>query len=457
MADPFAMMNRSMDKATKSKKGAKAKNAGYKPKALDPDDPTDAAYLRAMHPDFDDIMDSANSLDYKTRCIQDADFGKKFAIPPIVEPVQRFQEHTNSVDAVCWGPDPGTFISASHDSTLKVWDAAKGKCVKTLKGHSLGVYHCSVSPNKKFVASCGSGEEKNALLWEWPSGKVARSFGGHKCNVHHIGFSSDGNRLASSDKEGVVSVHDIREKNPLCTLSLHNGVGHGTAFCEEDPNLMCSCGGDGILRIIDLREYVGSKSPMFSAPSLVANMVSFRTSMDIYQAHEGHAAYAAAFLSNKSLLTCGADNTLKRWDLRMGPWEAKCALAHLGHSSPLRTLAVTQDKQIFVTGCDDGSCRVWRLDEMSNLKAQRADVLNRLRQARTTGSPDLKKLQEADAQLFKTQEQLQRDGFGPAALTLNGHTGIVSGLSLLEEAKSSLKVLTSSWDQTVALFEVNIK
>lgn len=77
MADPFAMMNRSMDKATKSKKGAKAKNAGYKPKALDPDDPTDAAYLRAMHPDFDDIMDSANSLDYKTRCIQDADFGKK--------------------------------------------------------------------------------------------------------------------------------------------------------------------------------------------------------------------------------------------------------------------------------------------------------------------------------------------------------------------------------------------
>ena len=33
-------------------------------------------------------------------------------------------------------PDGRRVVSASWDSTLKVWDVATGKCVATLKGHS---------------------------------------------------------------------------------------------------------------------------------------------------------------------------------------------------------------------------------------------------------------------------------------------------------------------------------
>ena len=33
-------------------------------------------------------------------------------------------------------PDGRRVVSASSDSTLKVWDVATGKCVATLEGHS---------------------------------------------------------------------------------------------------------------------------------------------------------------------------------------------------------------------------------------------------------------------------------------------------------------------------------
>ena len=33
-------------------------------------------------------------------------------------------------------PDGRRIVSASSDTTLKVWDVTTGKCVATLKGHS---------------------------------------------------------------------------------------------------------------------------------------------------------------------------------------------------------------------------------------------------------------------------------------------------------------------------------
>merc|ERR1719245_1258248 len=94
-------------------------------------------------------------IDYRTRCSTDADFASKFRIPPVNAPLHVFQDHTNSVDAVCWGPDPGTFISASHDTTLKIWDAKRGSCMHTLSGHVAGVYHLAVAGSGRFVVSCG--------------------------------------------------------------------------------------------------------------------------------------------------------------------------------------------------------------------------------------------------------------------------------------------------------------
>jgi WD40 repeat protein len=43
-------------------------------------------------------------------------------------------------------PDGRRVVSASDDRTLKVWDVATGKCVATLRGHSMGVrcgVHCT--------------------------------------------------------------------------------------------------------------------------------------------------------------------------------------------------------------------------------------------------------------------------------------------------------------------------
>ena len=46
---------------------------------------------------------------------------------------------------------------------MRVWDAASGECVATLKGHSEAVYSMAFSPDGSRIAS-GSGE-KTVRVW----------------------------------------------------------------------------------------------------------------------------------------------------------------------------------------------------------------------------------------------------------------------------------------------------
>lgn len=54
-----------------------------------------------------------------------------------------FSGHTDSVRAICHVPGTG-FLSASHDTTLRLWGTS-GECVKVFTGHTSLVYACAVS------------------------------------------------------------------------------------------------------------------------------------------------------------------------------------------------------------------------------------------------------------------------------------------------------------------------
>jgi len=385
-------------------------------KVKDPSNPADAAYLRAMHPDFDELMGAAD-VDYRTMAHTDVKFADKFRIPPLVEPSRTFQEHSNSVDAVCWGPEVGQFVSASHDRTLKVWEARSGKCLKTLTGHSAGIYHCAVSTTKRHLLSCGSGEGDNLLLWEMPQGRVAAKLSGHSKAVHHVRFSADGRQATSVDQEGSIVLNDLSTAKPILQRSVHFGVVHCSAYCLEDPQLLCTAGHDGQIHLTDLRE--AGKQPFWSSSSMAANCARPAACLSIPSPHDGFAVYGVEFPDARNLISCGADQKAKRWDLRMSPWRPSNYGEFLGHSTGIRAITLSPDRRFLVTGCEDGSCRVWPKDGRSQ---------------RTPASPA---------------------GHVPALRTLSGHVGLVSGCAWQEdEAGRVASVLSSSWDQKVQLFEI---
>ena len=59
------------------------------------------------------------------------------------------QGHTDEVYSVAWSPDGKTLASGSLDKTVKLWEAATGKLLGTLQGHADEVCKRSVESGWK--------------------------------------------------------------------------------------------------------------------------------------------------------------------------------------------------------------------------------------------------------------------------------------------------------------------
>jgi WD40 repeat protein len=73
--------------------------------------------------------------------------------------------HTKVVRSVCFSPDGAHLASASDDGTVKVWDVSRGYLTLTLKGHTKGVTSVCFSPGGTRLASADSGEVEMVLRY----------------------------------------------------------------------------------------------------------------------------------------------------------------------------------------------------------------------------------------------------------------------------------------------------
>ncbi|MCP5108859.1 MAG: kinase, partial [bacterium] len=84
------------------------------------------------------------------------------------------QGHSSVVPSAVYSGDGKKILSASSDYSIKEWDAATGRCLRTLKGHSSHVTSAVYSSDGKRILSSSS--DNTNKVWNAATGQCVKTY-----------------------------------------------------------------------------------------------------------------------------------------------------------------------------------------------------------------------------------------------------------------------------------------
>ncbi|MEI7635746.1 MAG: caspase family protein [Syntrophus sp. (in: bacteria)] len=259
--------------------------------------------------------------------------------------------HSDGVYAVAISHDGKSALSGSNDKTLKLWDVATGKEIRTFIGHSENVAAVAFSHNSKYALS-GSGD-KTLKLWDIATSKEILTFTGHSQAVNCVALSPDGRYILSGSDDNTLKLWDIERGKEIHTFIGHTGTIAAVAF-SLDNKYALSGSRDTTLKLWD-----------------VATGKEIRT----FTGHSQDVTCVALSPDGRYILSGSDDNTLKLWDIATGK-EIRTFIG-FSHSERISSIAFCPDaKQVLSLSkshTEFYSIRLWDVESGKEIRMSTAE------------------------------------------------------------------------------------
>src|SRR5262249_446604 len=113
------------------------------------------------------------------------------------------------------------FFGRVFNYSIRLWDAASGRELRTLTGHTAATRATAFSPDGRLLAS--GGDDAVVKLWDTATGRELATLNGHSLGVKALTFSDDGKLLVSGSDDGSARLWDVNSGETLATLVTLNG------------------------------------------------------------------------------------------------------------------------------------------------------------------------------------------------------------------------------------------
>ncbi|RWS07746.1 F-box/WD repeat-containing protein 7-like isoform X1 [Dinothrombium tinctorium] len=266
-----------------------------------------------------------------------------------------------------FNPNSNLIVSGSDDNTLKVWSSKTGRCLRTLTGHTGGVWSSQLSPNNIVIS--GS-TDRTLKVWNALTGECIHTLYGHTSTVRCMALH--GSKVVSGSRDATLRVWDINT-GECC----HVLVGHVAAVrCVQfNGKIVVSGAYDYLVKVWDvnsetcLHTLEGHTNRVYSLQFDGENIVSgsLDTSIRVWSATTGvlkhtligHQSLTSGMQLRGSILVSGnADSTVKVWDINNG----QCLQTLAGPNKHQSAVTCLQFNSRFViTSSDDGTVKLWDL------------------------------------------------------------------------------------------------
>jgi WD40 repeat protein len=379
---------------------------------------------------------------------------------------------------VAYSPDGTILATASADSTIKLWDSASGKELRTLRGHHQPVLCLAFSSSGKFLAS-GS-LDQTVWLWSIPGGEAVRVYHGHREQVAALAYHPDRICLASGGGDGKVILWDPNQLQDSWLWRYHAANVFAVAF-RPDGGQLAAASGDlfnpfhqGTIKLLD--PHTRAEGPTLTGHKSGIGALAWRPggrelasggadgtvrvwspaeAKEVRQLKAGSLVFAVGYspdgttlaASTGTLLMPASPGEVILWDAASGKERER----RRDHKGGVGSLAFSPDGRWLATGSADRT--VVLRDPVSGepkrtLSGHKGAVMA------IAFSPDSRLLAAAASEVFQPTQPgaivLWDVETGKELRTMRGHTQMIVGVAFTPDGK---RLVSASRDGTAKVWE----
>lgn len=237
--------------------------------------------------------------------------------------VKVIQGHGDPIRDLAFSPGDNKFVTASDDSTLKIFDFAGGSEESTLSGHGWDAKSVDWHPTKGLIVS-GS-KDHLVKLWDPRTSRCLTTLHGHKNTITKTLFERvRGLCLATSARDQTARIFDLRMMRDIALLKGHDKDISTMTWHPIHSNMLSTGGSDGAMYHYLLNEPWTPAGQPPSTPVWDAPDPATAPSQTIYPAHRVQYAHDFAIWSLDwhplgHILASGSNDRLTRFWTRPRP------------------------------------------------------------------------------------------------------------------------------------------
>lgn len=330
--------------------------------------------------------------------------------------------HQDIVRQVSFSPDGHRVLTASHDHTARLWDAATFKPVAILQGDKDIIMHAAFSPDGKCIVTASS--DGTARLWSSTDGTEIFILSLHKGPVISAAFSRDSTLVATASRDRTARIWDVESGTALAVLQGHTGPLSSIEFSHDGTQVVTSSE-DGTARLWNAAS--GSKRVILRGHVKKVNRAAFSP-------------------DGTRVVTASDDGTARLWKTDNGR-----SLILRGHTKAVLHAVFSPDGKRIATASDDGTARLWDANKGTEIAVLTTgeSVVNHVE-----FSPDSRRLITSSGvlDLGSSTARLWDAATGAETAILRGHEGMLLQAAFNPDGN---RVVTASYDGTARLWTTN--
>ena len=179
-------------------------------------------------------------------------------------------------------------VSGHEVGTVIVWDLENKTALHVLNGQDWSISSVAVSPDGRLALS-GS-IDGTLKLWDIDQGRRLRSWRGHERGTYGMAFTADGRQVVTGSGDTTIKLWDVETGKEIRRFEGHSGTVYALVLSDDGKQIL-SGSLDGTARLWD--------------------MATGRQLAEL-DAHIGP-VYSVAFGAGGTVLTGGADHTIRVW------------------------------------------------------------------------------------------------------------------------------------------------